>query len=781
MRIDYFTKERKKISENTISTKIVISLSLCLVLVISLINDAIGQGQDQGQRPKIGLVLSGGGAKGIAHIGILKTLEEIGLTPDYITGTSMGSIVGGLYSIGYSADELEELVTTIDWDEILTNKIPMDKVAFEEKQYYGRYLLNFYIRDKKFELPKGLIDGQALMELFSRLTRPVHGISDFDNFPIPFRCVATNIVTGLPVTLESGSLAAAMRASMAIPSIFTPVVIDNQLLVDGGLVRNFPVQEAIEMGADIIIGVFVSSDLAPESELNSAFSILSQSAWVTSAFDTREQMKLCDILIEPNLEGYSTASFSSASGILERGKEAGREYYELLKNLADSVRALGDLHTIDKMEVKKSYHITKIELEGIDNTKDEYILGKLRLNPQENISVEDIEERINVLFGTQYFEKIWYEFLSMETDTNQYLLKLHIQERPRTELKFSYHYDTETKGGILGNITLRNMLFRGSRFVFEADLSTNPFFWADYFKYMGKGENEAFRLSGLWETNDLPLYDSLGNNTDIFESRQLFGTAGIQSTRTQNNTFGANIRMSNNSLKPKVASEFLRIINKIVYKSASVNLFYKRNNLNHRYYPTRGAVVDVSYKYVFYSDALVDVADSVIIGPGDLDFHTDNIHSLYTEYRQLIPASKKLTFITELAMNLSTLEGTSLNLTEYYFIGGFYPRYLNTYHYYGGSPKEFQLSNFFYSSASIQYEILKNLFLRGSFNYLDSEYPMKLINTDLEASLMGDRYRRFGYAFLAGFNSPLGPINLAFGKDHYRKGWDVFFAIGFIF
>ncbi len=217
--------------------------------------------QEPSKRPKVGLVLSGGGAKGLAHIGVLRAMEKAGLTPDYITGTSMGSIVGGLYAIGYSADEIDSIVSTVDWDELLTNEIPLSDIAIEEKEYYGRYIAELPIEGVKVSLPKGLIEGQKLTELLTRLTRPAHGISDFSKFPIPFACVAANIETGLPEVLNKGFLPEAIRASMSIPTVFTPIEIDDKLLVDGGLVRNFPVQEVLDMGADIVIGVFVSSDL----------------------------------------------------------------------------------------------------------------------------------------------------------------------------------------------------------------------------------------------------------------------------------------------------------------------------------------------------------------------------------------------------------------------------------------------------------------------------------------------------------------------------------------
>ena len=218
-------------------------------------------------KPKIGLVLSGGGAKGLAHIGILKSLEEAGITPDYITGTSMGSIMGGLYAIGYSADEIKQIVLEADWDQLLSNKSSLDEVVFEEKDYYNRYINELNFSGFKLELPKGLIEGQKLSNLLSKLTRPVHNIEDFSQLPIPYACVAVDIETGLSVVLNKGSLARSMRASMAIPSVFTPVEIDDKLLVDGGIVRNFPVEENLEMGADYIIGVFVGNQPLKKEEI----------------------------------------------------------------------------------------------------------------------------------------------------------------------------------------------------------------------------------------------------------------------------------------------------------------------------------------------------------------------------------------------------------------------------------------------------------------------------------------------------------------------------------
>ena len=225
-----------------------------LLLTIFLLNLAL-QAQDNSRRPKIGIALSGGGAKGFSHIGVLKVLEEAGIVPDYITGTSMGSVVGGLYAIGYPVDSLAKLAIEQDWTQVLSDDLLLQEVIFEEKQYFKNQQLELPIQDGGVKAPGGLIQGQEIEHLLARLTLPAYQIESFDDLPIPFRCMAVDLYWGEPVEFSGGPLAEAIRASMAIPSVFTPVYKDSLILIDGGVIRNFPVQELQEMGADIIIGV----------------------------------------------------------------------------------------------------------------------------------------------------------------------------------------------------------------------------------------------------------------------------------------------------------------------------------------------------------------------------------------------------------------------------------------------------------------------------------------------------------------------------------------------
>lgn len=208
---------------------------LCLMAASTM-----AMGQDTLQRPlRLGLVLSGGGAKGFAHIGVLEVLEEEGIRPDLITGTSMGSVVGGLYACGYSAKQIEKLVLSVQWDDVLTNKIPLDRIAMEEKPYYGRFLVELPFDGLKPKVPTGVIRGQKIDELLRRYTLPFQGTTDFDSLPIPFACVATDVSRGKAILQRHGSLPDAIRASMAIPTVFTPLAQDSMLLVDGGTLRNF--------------------------------------------------------------------------------------------------------------------------------------------------------------------------------------------------------------------------------------------------------------------------------------------------------------------------------------------------------------------------------------------------------------------------------------------------------------------------------------------------------------------------------------------------------------
>ncbi len=275
-------------------------------------------------RPKLGLALSGGGAKGMAHIGILQVLEDMGVRVDYIAGTSMGAIIGGLYAAGYSPAQMLKIVQHVDWADAFSSNPRRRLLRYDQKGKQARYLFEVGLAGGKLELPTGILADYKLMALLNRYCLPVDDIASFDKLPIPFRAVATDLTTGQRVVLGRGSLAQAMRASMSIPSIFPPFELDGRLLVDGGLVENLPVQTVRDMGADVVIAVNVGSPLRKKDQLGNFLAVLDQITTFQIVASTRRQAKLADLVITPVLGKIGTASFDEPKKIYLVGLKAGR-------------------------------------------------------------------------------------------------------------------------------------------------------------------------------------------------------------------------------------------------------------------------------------------------------------------------------------------------------------------------------------------------------------------------------------------------------------------------
>jgi len=291
------------------------------------------------KRPKIGLVLSGGGAKGFAHVGALKVIEEAGIPVDFITGTSVGSIVGGLYAVGYDASMLEDIIKNQNWEELLSNAHKREYIPAITKEEQSRYLISLPIETKKITIPSGLLNGQNVMELFSYLIYGYHDVNDFSKLPVPFECIAADIATGEEIVLKKGYLPKAIRASMAVPAAIAACEIDGRMLVDGGIVNNFPVDRCREMGADIIIGIDIQDDLLTKDKIKSIPDVISQLSSLMSIERSEKNRKNVNILIKPDISGYSATSFDTESAIvlMKRGEEAARKILPQLIRMRDSL------------------------------------------------------------------------------------------------------------------------------------------------------------------------------------------------------------------------------------------------------------------------------------------------------------------------------------------------------------------------------------------------------------------------------------------------------------
>ena len=371
---------------------------ISLLISLSFFNQLIlANNSTTNNRPKIGLVLSGGGAKGFAHIGILKMLDSLQIPIDYIAGTSMGGITGALYAIGYNGLELERLINQNDWEEIFTDEPPRKMLPYFQKRDTGKYQFEFGLKKIIPMPPSGLIFGQKISLLFSSLTFPYERITDFDKLPIPFQCVAVDLVTGNQVVLKSGSLAKAMRATMAIPSVFSPVEWGDSLLIDGGFLNNLPVDVVKEMGADIVIAVDVESPLKEREELNSAFDVLNQTITLLGLDYKKKNVEMVDLLIHPDISEFTSADFDNKKirRIIQKGDEAAQESIEELLALKEKyqLRQIADSSRLDFLTSPP--RIYSLQITGHTTLPFQFIYEQLNLKPNDVLKPSILKKRIS--------------------------------------------------------------------------------------------------------------------------------------------------------------------------------------------------------------------------------------------------------------------------------------------------------------------------------------------------------------------------------------------------
>ena len=304
-------------------------------------------------RPKVGLVLSGGGAKGAAHIGVLKYIEEAGIPIDYIAGTSMGSIVGGMYALGYSADEILDIISNVDWNTLISNNVDRKNLSYNKKEEKRTNIINFPFNTKtdeedlqsqtiKNSLPKGIVSGDNLINLFNSLAVGYSDSIAFNDLPTPFICIATNMINGEANVLKKGEFTKSLRASMAIPILFDPIMIGDTMYVDGGMVSNFPAEQCRAMGADYVIGVSMSPGLETDPQrLTSVISQVKQLKEIITDKDFKKYHELCDIFISPELKGVGMLSFDaeSVATVVQSGYEAASNQKETFDSLKEKIFA----------------------------------------------------------------------------------------------------------------------------------------------------------------------------------------------------------------------------------------------------------------------------------------------------------------------------------------------------------------------------------------------------------------------------------------------------------
>ncbi len=738
----------------------------------------------KGDRPKIGLVLSGGGAKGIAHVGFLRVMEKAGIHPDYIAGTSMGSLVGALYAIGFSVDSIESLLHHQNWNEVLSNKINYRRLNMEEKKDYGEYIAEFPFYGWKPGLPSGAIKGQELELLFEKLTISVAGDSSFDQFYIPYRAVATDLLTGNAYVFSEGPLALAMRSSMSIPTIMQPVDYKGMMLVDGGLVENFPVSVAKDMGADIIIGVYTGGQLLPEEDLTSLIAILKQSSLMGGILDAKKQRKNVDIYIEPYLNDMSAADFNNADEFYKRGYDAAMKQLPELEALAKYMNQFNPSYE-KRTELTDSAFITEVDYSKIKERKFRKLAEEV-LSPDLNsyLHVNDIKENVDRLYGTRLFRKVGYHFSKADSSSGVKLVYDVIQREPK-HLDLAIQYRNESKIGLIINANFRNVIFPMSKLDLKFKISEYPAARIRYFSYMGYSTKIGSSISYNLYTSQVPIYDQ--HSLVANYSRWMNNVSGDFSFFPGiNSSINLLARYETVNYKKDIDIENVEITN-IKSSSWFMGLSFEANTFDSKYFTSDGvrlkvlAEANADSKQVFY----VDTSKVEDASEWDVSYSMPvpsfiQLSLSFDAYKSL---SKKWVLSNELFTIATSLP--SVELVQSYLVGGMFPGDPNQIPFWGLPENTVFMNNGIVYRLGFRFEFYKNLFVLAKINGMFVAEDIAYILDDSpegEYSYIGDPDNyTLGTGLEISYRSLIGPISVGVSiNDLYSGVWS-HIRIGFNF
>ena len=720
-------------------------LSFLFILLISISIQA--QSTVLSKRPKIGLTLSGGGAKGLAHIGILKAIDSAGLKIDYITGTSMGSIIGALYAIGYSADTIEKLTRNIDWDLILSNQLSLRSIIMEEKKEYYKYDIELPWVNSWFRLPTGVLEGQELWLKFAELFYPAYKIKNFNKLAIPFQCIATDISTGEAVVIDSGEVISAVRSSMAIPSIFTAMEYNGRKLVDGGIVRNFPVKDAREMGADITIGSNVSSGLLSSEKVTNAIQVLLQVAFFREAEDTRMEVPLCDIYIPIALEKYSMGSFAQANEILDSGIMEGRKLYPRFKQLADSLNRIYGIQDLpaDKLpRTDSAIRISTCEVRGLKKTSQAFFVHSMDFLTNHLYTPETLSRMVRRVSGTRYYNRVIYSLQSQADGSCKIIFD--VTENPLTFAKIGLNYNQFSGISAIFNLTTRDFFTPNSRSLVSVNIGQNFRIRGEHLQYLGRISNFAFSLAGQFDQFNITTYQDF-KETGLYGQGYLKVDGKLGYSTNRNLTVGIGSRFERTSYKPSISSslEFQGRNNFL-----TSYLFLKQNTLDRAQFPRRGIKIEAEGDYVYEQNP--DVESHIGGGNTDSTFSSSPYTRLLFNFETYAPIGRRSTLLTEVQAGINF--NYSNNIMNEFSIGGLNSQFHNQITFSGLREGTFYSPTVAEAQLGYRYQLFANSYLTGKVNILVNNFISTspyFVNPDFLS----------GYSLTYSYNFILGPVEIS--------------------
>ncbi len=698
---------------------------------------------------KVGLVLSGGGAKGLAHIGVLKVLEANGIEVDCIAGTSMGSLVGALYSAGYSAKELEKIALDIDWRQILSDKIKRRDLPITEKEDSERFLLSFPIENKKISLPKGLIYGQKISQMFCRLLWNYLTVRDFRNMPKPFVCVATDLETGKSVTLSGDvDLPKALRASMSIPSVFTPIDINGKLLIDGGQVNNFPVHEVWNLGADYVIGVDVGSPLFKREKLNNFLKVIEQALNFHSSETDANNRELCDILVKPQLGDLNSSSFTAVAELIKSGEEAAMKMLpELLK--------FRKKQKVEKKKTepgkRKKVRIGNIQVIGLKDVSMSYLMSRLKFTIPSSISVEELDEAIKRVYSTNFFDSVTYSIEGMGEESH--VLYIHVDERTDKYLNIGLNYDQATDTGVLLNSTIRNFLIPGAKLSLNFKLSDSIRTTLKYYINMGwkpgigiKADINRFKVFAYENDQKTGSY--------MFEDHTL--SVYLQSLIGNTVAFGGGVQVNKSSVAPVIATI---TPDTDIPSNFALGLFafLRLDSLDRAYFSNTGFKFDSKYTYIT-----------------DLKDRSKRLSYFMAEFDGYLKLGDKFNISPSFNLGISGSKGENRPVSGYFFLGGQSNNGLETFiPFVGVDFMQRAGTHAFVANLDLRYKV-------GTDTYLSLKTSFGGTATSLNA-LFRKKDFIHGHGLAFGMNTIVGPVEFIVMRSNVRKRLTAYISVGYKF
>lgn len=642
-------------------------------------------------RPTVALVLSGGGAKGAAHIGVIRYIESLGIPVDMVLGTSMGGLIGGLYSLGYTTDQMDTLIRNIDWKWAFSDELSREYISYTDAKYKEKYMISipfYYEKDYykmkvadeyRFDpvrrhaalhigadnehgsemfksnllgsLPSGYIYGQNVSNLISSLTIGYQDSLDFKEFPIPYVCVAADMVSGKAKVWHSGKMNTAMRSTMSIPGIFAPVRVDGMVLVDGGLRDNYPTSLAREMGADIIIGVDLSQARKTYLEVNNLGDIIGQGIDMLGrdAFD--RNVDVPDVKIKPMLREYNMMSFNPVSidTMIVRGYEAAATQDSLLREVA--ARTAGKYSPMPKKPAlgmtADSLVIANVDIRGVLPREKELLKDRLHLKYGQKISMDDLDHIVAQIFGTQAYDYVTYELLGKDEPFD---LVINCKKGPIHQFGLGVRADTEEIVSVLLNIGLNAHKLHGHMFDLTAKISANPYINLHWSYDMPKIPTLNGSVSVRW--TDLGLLN-FGNNRLSFNylsAKQELYLSNIKWKQVDVKGGLRNEIVSVRNIKSQMPGDYDSKLLGNDFVSAFIDA--GTYTFDDGYFPTRGVDAGLSYTWTFTGF------------PNR--FH--NFHTLTADAKVVIPAGDIFAFIP--SFNFRFLLGKDIPIPYFNAVGG---------------------------------------------------------------------------------------------------------------